>query len=216
MASSYTDLGLELMVTGENSGTWGDKTNTNLELIQQGFAGYQEVSIAGGAQTTALAVTDGTVSNGRNAVIKFTGTITGNQVVTIPDSIEKTYTIINGTTGAFTVEFKTVSGTGTTFSATDKGIKFLYADGTNIVDINANLSQLNLVNQNEVRFQDASGGEYVGLKAASTVSASYTLTLPTADGTNGQAILTNGSGALSFGAAGISTGKAIAMAIVFG
>jgi hypothetical protein len=216
MASSYTDLGLELMVTGENSGTWGDKTNTNLELIQQGFAGYQEVSIAGGAQTTALAITDGTISNGRNAVIKFTGTITGNQVVTIPDTIEKTYTIINGTSGAFTVEFKTVSGTGTTFSATDKGIKFLYADGTNIVDINANLSQLNLVNQNEVRFQDASGGEYVGLKAASTVSASYTLTLPTADGTSGQAILTNGSGALSFGAAGISTGKAIAMAIVFG
>jgi hypothetical protein len=216
MASSYTDLGLELMVTGENSGTWGDKTNTNLQLVQQGFAGYQEVSIAGGAQTTALAITDGTISNGRNAVIKFTGTITGNQVVTIPDTIEKTYTIINGTSGAFTVEFKTVSGTGTTFSATDKGIKFLYADGTNIVDINANLSQLNLVNQNEVRFQDASGGEYVGLKAASTVSASYTLTLPTADGTSGQAILTNGSGALSFGAAGISTGKAIAMAIVFG
>jgi hypothetical protein len=216
MASTYTDLGLELMATGENAGTWGTKTNTNLELIQQGFAGYQEVSIAGVAQTTALAVTDGTVSNGRNAVIKFTGVITGNQVVTIPDSIEKTYTIINGTTGAFTVEFKTVSGTGTTFSATDKGIKFLYADGTNVVDINANLSQLNLVNQNEVRFQDASGGEYVGLKAASTVSASYTLTLPTADGTNGQAILTNGSGTLSFGAAGISTGKAIAMAIVFG
>jgi hypothetical protein len=216
MPSSYTDLGLELMVTGENSGTWGDKTNTNLELIQQGFAGYQEVSIAGGAQTTALAVTDGTVSNGRNAVIKFTGTITGNQVVTIPDTIEKTYTIINGTSGAFTVEFKTVSGTGTTFSATDKGIKFLYADGTNIVDINANLSQLNLVNQNEVRFQDASGGEYVGLKAASTVSASYTLTLPAADGTSGQAIVTDGSGTLSFAQAGISTGKAIAMAIVFG
>ena len=216
MPSSYTDLGLELMVTGENSGTWGDKTNTNLELIQQGFAGYQEVSIAGGAQTTALAITDGTISNGRNAVIKLTGTITGNQVVTIPNTIEKTYTVVNGTSGAFTVEFKTVSGTGTTFSATDKGIKFLYADGTNVVDINANLSQLNLVNQNEVRFQDASGGEYVGLKAASTVSASYTLTLPTADGTSGQAILTNGSGALSFGAAGISTGKAIAMAIVFG
>jgi hypothetical protein len=109
-----------------------------------------------------------------------------------------------------------VSGTGSTFSTTDKGIKFLYTDGTNVIDINANLSQLNLVNQNEVRFQDASGGEYVGLKAASTVSASYALTLPIADGTNGQAILTNGSGALSFGAAGISTGKAIAMAIVFG
>ena len=110
MPSSYTDLGLELMVTGENSGTWGDKTNTNLQLVEQGFAGYQEVSIAGGAQTTALAVTDGTISNGRNAVIKFTGTITGNQVVTIPDSIEKIYVFENGTTGAFTVQVKTVSG----------------------------------------------------------------------------------------------------------
>jgi hypothetical protein len=135
MPSSYTDLGLELMVTGENSGTWGDKTNTNLELIQQGFAGYQEVSIAGGAQTTALAVTDGTISNGRNAVIKFTGTITGNQVVTIPDTIEKIYVFENGTTGSFTVEVKTVSGTGVTFAAADKGQKFVYSNGTNIIDI---------------------------------------------------------------------------------
>jgi hypothetical protein len=135
MPSSYTDLGLELMVTGENSGTWGDKTNTNLELIQQGFAGYQEVSIAGGAQTTALAVTDGTISNGRNAIIKFTGTITGNQVVTIPDSIEKIYVFENGTVGAFTVEIKTVSGTGPTFTAVNKGQKFVYANGTDVIDI---------------------------------------------------------------------------------
>jgi hypothetical protein len=135
MPSSYTDLGLELMVTGENSGTWGDKTNTNLELIQQGFAGYQEVSIAGGAQTTALAVTDGTISNGRNAVIKFTGTITGNQIVTIPDTIEKIYVFENGTTGSFTVQVKTVSGTGPTFTAVNKGQKFVYANGTDVIDI---------------------------------------------------------------------------------
>jgi len=136
MASSYsTDLKLELMVTGENAGTWGDKTNTNLNLLQQAIAGYQEVSIAGGAQTTALAMTDATISNARNAVIKFTGTITGNQIVTITDSIEKVYVIENGTTGAFTVEFKTVSGSGITFSATDKGQKFLYSNGTDIIQI---------------------------------------------------------------------------------
>jgi len=134
MASTYSELGLELMVTGENAGTWGDKTNTNLNLIQQAIAGYQEVSIAGGAQTTALLMSDAALSNARNAVIKFTGTITGNQIVTIPDSIEKTYIISNGTTGAFTVEFKTVSGTGVTFSATDKGTKIVYSNGTNIVD----------------------------------------------------------------------------------
>jgi hypothetical protein len=143
MASSYsTDLKLELMVTGENSGTWGDITNTNLVLLQQSIAGYEDISIAGGAQTTALAMTDGALSNARNAVIRFTGTITGNQVVTIPDGIEKTYTVINATTGAFTVEFKTVSGSGTTFAASDKGIKLVYSNGTDIVNINNSLSNV--------------------------------------------------------------------------
>ena len=141
MTSSYsTDLKLELMVTGENAGTWGDKTNTNLNLLQQAIAGYQAVSIAGGAQTTALVMSNATISNARNAIVKLTGTITGNQVVTIPDGIEKTYIVENGTSGAFTVQFKTVSGTGPTFSTTDKGIKIVYSDGTNVVDVNANLS----------------------------------------------------------------------------
>ncbi len=143
MASSYsTDLKLELMVTGENAGTWGDKTNTNLNLVQQAIAGYQEISIAGGAQTTALVMTDATISNARNAVIKFTGTITGNQIVTIPDSIEKVYTLINGTSGAFTVQFKTVSGTGFTFSATEKSAVLVYADGTNVVEVINNTQNL--------------------------------------------------------------------------
>jgi len=133
MASSFsTDLKLELMVTGENAGTWGDKTNTNLNLVQQAIAGFQSISIAGGPQTTALTMDNAALSNARNAVIKLTGTITGNQVVTIPTGIEKTYIVQNGTTGAFTVEFKQAGGTGTTFSTTDKSIKILFADGTNI------------------------------------------------------------------------------------
>jgi hypothetical protein len=224
MPSSYTDLGLELMVTGENSGTWGDKTNTNLQLVQQGFAGYQEVSIAGGAQTTALAVTDGTISNGRNAVIKFTGTITGNQVVTIPDSIEKIYVFENGTTGAFTVQVKTVSGTGPTFTAVNKGQKFVYANGTDVIDIelgvpdgsntqiqfndngafggSANFtwdgSNVTIGAQGDLRLADSSGGEYVALQAPTTVASNVTFTLPGADGTADQVLTTNGSGALSF------------------
>jgi len=143
MASSYsTDLKLELMVTGENSGTWGDITNTNLVLLQQSIAGYEEVSIAGGAQTTALVMSNAALSNARNAVIKFTGTITGNQIVTVPDGIEKTYTFINGTSGNFTVQIKTVSGTGTTFAATDKTIKLVYSNGTDIININDSLSNV--------------------------------------------------------------------------
>ena len=135
MASSFsTDLKLELMVTGEKAGQWGDITNTNLNLLQQAIGGYQEVSIAGGAQTTTLVMTDGAISNARNAVIKLTGAITGNQIVTVPDGIEKTYIIANGTTGAFTVQFKTATGTGITFGTTDKSTKEFFADGTNIVD----------------------------------------------------------------------------------
>ena len=136
MASSYsTDLKLELMVTGEQAGLWGDITNTNLNLVQQAIAGVEAISIAGGAQTTALVMTNATLSNARNAVIKLTGTITGNQIVTIPNGIEKTYIVQNSTTGAFTVQFKTASGTGPTFSATDKGFKIVYSDGTNITDV---------------------------------------------------------------------------------
>jgi hypothetical protein len=227
MASSYsTDLKLELMVTGENSGTWGDKTNTNLNLLQQAIAGYEAISIAGGAQTTALVMTDATISNARNAVIKLTGTITGNQVVTIPNGIEKTYIVSNGTTGAFTVEFKTVSGTGVTFATDDKGFKYVFSDGTNVNNItlasppggsdtqiqfndggsafggSANLvwdgTNVVIGATGAVRLSDTTGGEYVGLKAPGTVSASYTLTLPTATGTADQILVTDGSGNLSF------------------
>jgi len=137
MPSSYTTtLGIELMVTGEKSGTWGDITNTNLNIIEQS-QGYLSKSIAGGAQTTPLTITDGSTStsDARNFVIELTGTITGNQIVTIPDGIEKQYVVFNNTSGAFTVQFKTASGTGPTFIATDKGYKFVYSDGTDVVDI---------------------------------------------------------------------------------
>jgi hypothetical protein len=139
MASTYTtDLAIQLMATGENAGTWGQITNTNLVVIQQAIAGYQAISIAGGAQTTALLMTQNALATARNAVIKLTGTITGNQIVTIPGSaasgnLEKTWIVSNGTTGAFTVTFKYAgNGTGQTWSTTDKGIKILYADGSDI------------------------------------------------------------------------------------
>jgi len=134
MASTYTtDLAIQLMATGENAGTWGQITNTNLVVIQQAIAGYQAISIAGGAQTTALVMTQNAVSTARNAVLRLTGTITGNQIVTVPNGIEKTWIVSNGTSGAFTVQFKYAStGTGQTWSTTDKGIKILYADGSDI------------------------------------------------------------------------------------
>ncbi len=137
MASTYTPLGVELQATGENAGTWGTKTNTNLSIIEQISGGYIAKSIAGGAQTTALSVSDGsTGAELAHRMIEFTGTITGNQIVTIPLDVQTFYFLRNSTSGSYTVQFKYASGSGDsfTFSATDKGDKIVFAtanDGTN-------------------------------------------------------------------------------------
>ena len=140
MASSYsTDLKLEIQVTGENAGTWGDITNTNLVILQQAIAGYSGISIAGGVGNTDLTFSNGLTSNGKNAVLELTGTITGNRTVTITTASgvkNKVYVIRNSTTGAFTVTVLIQGQTGVTFSATDKGTKILYLNGTDVVDSN--------------------------------------------------------------------------------
>jgi hypothetical protein len=215
MASSYsTDLKLQLMVTGEDAGTWGDNTNNNLNLLQQAIVGFQSIALT--SVNTTLVMTDATISNARNAVLRFTGAITANCTIFVASGIEKTYTVDNATTGAFTVALNQVGGSSVIFDATDKSHKLVYLDGTNANDILNDLSTIRLPNQNEVRFGDADNSNYVSLKAGATVASNLSFTLPTADGTSGQAIVTNGSGALSFATAGITTGKAIAMSIVFG
>ena len=143
MASTYTGLGVQLMTTGEKAGTWGTLTNTNWNIIEQISGGYIEQDIAGGAQTTTLSVNDGTAgATLAHRIIKFTGAITGNQIVTIPLDVQTFYFIDNATTGAYTVQFKYVSGSGgtVTWGTTDKGNKIIYAaanDGTNpdVVDL---------------------------------------------------------------------------------
>ena len=332
MASTFTPLGIELQATGENAGTWGTKTNTNLELIEQISGGFTQQSIAGGAQTTALSVSDG--STGAvlsHRMIEFTGTISGNQIVTIPNDVQTFYILRNSTSGSHTVQFKYATGSGSTFTfgASDKGDKIVFAaanDGTNPdiktlaigtgianvvedttpqlggnLDANGNnilidngnfigdengLEQIKFATTasavNELSVTNAATGNApsisatgddsnidvalipkgtgetkVGTGAAdATITSSGAhnlildtnsgtnsgvitivdgangnititpngsgnivldgLTFPNADGSADQALITNGSGTLSFGSAGITTGKAIAMAIVFG
>ena len=134
MASSYSsDLKLELMATGENAGTWGTKTNTNLNLVQQAVAGYEAIDVASADVT--LAMSDATISNARNAKIKLTGTLAANRTVNVPDSIEKVYNIIDGTYHAgYTLTFKTASGSGVLLC--EGNCYVLYADGTNVVKAN--------------------------------------------------------------------------------
>ena len=132
MASTYTDLGLELMATGENAGQWGDKTNANLSLIEQLTGGYLSQAVTDSGTPTALTIADGALTGtAQQRVIELTGTISGARIVTFPLLTENIYIIKNSTSGAYTLQLKAASGSGATvtFSATDKGYKLIYLDG---------------------------------------------------------------------------------------
>ena len=136
MASSYsTDLKLELMATGENAGTWGTKTNTNLNLIQQAIAGFQSIDVA--STDVTLSMLDASISNARNMVLKFTGTLSGNRTVNLPNGIEKFYILQDATThGSNSLTFKTTSGTG--FTLDEGKMHGGFSDGTNAYEVALN------------------------------------------------------------------------------
>ena len=241
MASTYTPLGVELMATGENAGTWGTKTNTNLNIIEQISGGYkvQTLNTSGaGANTTALTESDGsTGATVATRVIIFGAvspeTISGNKIVTFPVGVENFYLIKNSTSGSYTVQLKAASGSGATvtWATDDKGWKLVYFDGvatnTGVYDVgfgaatspggsntqvqfnnsgafggSANLtwdgSNLSIAAQGDLRLQDSTGGEYIAIQAPATVASNVTLTLPADDGDADQALVTNGSGVLSW------------------
>jgi len=132
MASTFTDLGLELMATGENAGTWGTKTNANLSLVEQLTGGYNSQAVTDSGTPTALSIADGALTGtAQHRVIELTGSISGARVVTFPLLTENFYIIKNSTSGAYTVQLKAVSGSGATvtFSATEKTSKIIYLDG---------------------------------------------------------------------------------------
>jgi hypothetical protein len=241
MASTYTPLGVELMATGENAGTWGTKTNTNLNIFEQISGGYkvQTLNAGGaGANTTALAVSDGSTGATLATRVIILGaespeTISGNKIVTIPIDVENFYFIKNSTSGSYTVQLKYASGSGdsVTWATTDKGWKIIYAtanDGTNpdIAEVtvgglpggsntqiqfndsgsfggDANLvwdssTGLNIGSQKELRLQDTTGGEYIGMKASGTTT-DYTVTWPAAvAGGNGYVLKSTTGGVLSW------------------
>ena len=245
MASTFSNLGLNLQATGENSGTWGELTNVNLQEIDNAIAGVVTITLTG---NTTLAFTSNATSTtftdeaGRNKTIILSGALSATTVTVSVPNIEKDYVIINnsGATatissgGSTTVSIATGSknyvivdpattsvisavpaanpgGATTNVQYNNAGsfagnTNFIY-DGTTVTILNlAMSSNINLQTQSEVRFQDTSGGQYVGLRASTTVATSFTLNLPTTSGTANQVIQTDGSGNLSF--ATISGGAA--------
>ena len=257
MASTFSNLGLNLQATGENSGTWGAITNVNLQEIDNAISGVVTITLTGNttlAFTTNSSSTTFTDEAGRNKTIILNGSLSATTVTVTVPNIEKDYVIINNSGATATISSggsTTVSiGTGSknyvivdpsttsvisavpaaspggsntfvqynssgsfagssnlTFDNTTLAIQTATAlrlTATSLSAVNATVtnatfsSTVNLLTQSEVRFQDTSGGEYVGLRASTTVATSFTLNLPTTSGTANQVLQTDGSGNLSF------------------
>jgi len=134
MASTFTPLGIELQATGENAGTWGTKTNTNLQLIEQIAGGFTTQAVSDSGDTT-LSVSDGsTGATLAHRIIEFTGSLTGSRNVTIPIDVQDFYILKNSTSGSQNVVFKYVSGSGDSVTVAPGAVKLVYAtanDGTN-------------------------------------------------------------------------------------
>jgi hypothetical protein len=312
MASTFSNLGLNLQATGENSGTWGSITNVNLQDIDNAISGVYNLTVTGSttlAFTTNSSSTTFTDEAGRNKTIILSGSLTSTTITVTVPNIEKDYYIINnsgatavissggsttvsiatgsknivivnasatsvitalpadqvnspgGTTNAiqynsagsfagstnFTFDATTVAMqtatalnlTVTTLSATNltavtstvttanlataniTTANVTTANVTSLTYVNAtgttsNIGNINLITNGTLKLYNTANTFYTGLKVAAGAAATATFTLPSVDGTNGQAIITNGSGTLSFGNAGITAGKSIALTLVFG
>ena len=273
MASTYSSLlRIELIANGEQSGTWGTTTNTNLgTLIEQSIAGTASLDVTAGNVT--LTTNDGSSDQARCMILNVSGTPGTSRNIVAPSS-SKVYVVINGSDSSVVVkgsattgvtipagleaivawngsDFVQITATGDLVgpgSSTDNAVtrfdgttgKLVQNSGVTIDDSNVVtasgfagplngtvgattpttgvFTQVDITAQGDLRLQDSAGGEYVAIQAPTTLAASYTLTMPTTDGDASQVLTTDGSGALSWTtpSSGITTGKSIAMAMIFG
>ena len=244
MASTYTPLGIELQATGENAGTWGNKTNVNLQVIEQISGGFTtQASTSGG--TVALTSTDaGTGDVLAHRMIEFTGSLSGNAVVTIPLDVQTFYFLRNSSSGAYTVQFKYASGSGDsfTFSTTNKGDAIVFATGNDGVnpDIDTIATGITASSTDTLTNKtltspkigtsilDTNGNELFLLTATSsavnelTYANAATGNAPAFTASGGDSnininLVPKGTGQVQANGSGLATtGKAIAMALVFG
>ncbi len=226
MATYTTNSGIKKIATGDESGTWGTSTNTNFDIIDRIAAGVGDITLSGTTHT--LTTSDGSASDGQYHVLLLGGSPSGTNTITVsPNDAKRMYFVKNnsGQSAIFS------QGSGANVTVANGASAIIYCDGAGsgaaVIDLGAslplsgallaanNLSDVANAGTSRTNLGVAIGSNVLAYDA--NLQAFVTaLTLPTSDGTNGQALVTNGSGTVSFGSAGIGTGKAIAMAIVFG
>ena len=226
MASTFSNLGLNLQATGENSGTWGELTNVNLQEIDNAIAGVVTITLTG---NTTLAFTSNATSTtftdeaGRNKTIILSGALSATTVTVSVPNIEKDYVIINNSGATATIS----SGGSTTVSIATGSKNYVIVDPSTTSVISAvpaatpggttngvqynnagafagstnftfDGSNVQIGSQGDLRLGDSDNSNYVALQAPATIASNYTLTLPSTTGTANQVITTDGSGNLSF------------------
>jgi len=245
MASTYSPLGVELQATGENAGTWGTKTNTNLQIIEQISGGFTQQAVSDSGDTD-LSVSDGsTGATLAHRMIEFTGSLTAGRNVTIPIDVQTFYFLKNSTSGSQNVTFKYVTGSGDSVAVAPATTKIVFAsanDGTNpdIIDLGFGTGDVTLTgtqtltnktltapkigtsildtNGNELFLLTATGSAVNQLTYANAAAGNApSFTASGGDSNISINLVPKGTGQVQANGSGLATtGKAIAMALVFG
>jgi hypothetical protein len=216
MSTYSTNLKLTLIGTGEQAGTWGTTTNSNLgTLIEQAIVGYETQAVTDGSSATVLTIPNATSSTGRNYVIEFTGTLTAARTVEVP-AVDKPYIFFNNTTGGYAVTVKVSGQTGVSIA---NGAKLIcYVNSTDVIKVLSTVNDFlsyvapstngNILTSNGSAWVSAAPVQTgvtglsfgsTGLTPASTTTGSITVagTLAVANGGTGQTTATAAFNAIS-------------------
>lgn len=227
MPSTYTtNGGIEKIATGEQSGTWGDTTNTNLDILDRITNGVGTINLSASGAAHTLTTTDGALSDGMYKVLVLTSATQDCTITVAPNTAQKIYFVDNNS--GFNCTFTQGTGADVTISNGETGI--IYCDGggsagavtaiaedlSNLLVSTNNLSDVASATTARTNLGVAVGSDVLAYDANLQAFVNA-FTLPTSDGTSGQVLSTNGSGTLSFSTAStVSKGFVVGMSIVFG
>jgi cytoskeletal protein CcmA (bactofilin family) len=150
MASTYSDrLKLELQGTGENAGTWGDKTNNNLDVIDAFAAGFISKNVGGSADVTLTTANASATAESSNKVIDLNGTLTGDITVFIPAK-ENNYIVYNNTSGSFSLTIAATGHAANGVAITQGAYDVVYCDGASNYNVSRILSNFGAISTQDL------------------------------------------------------------------